>query len=51
MRAFLRVSATMVVADDRRDVDPKVWTPGHFAVIEAAASDPLVLTRLAQNKR
>jgi murein endopeptidase len=32
------MSATMVVADDRRDVDPKVWTPGHFAVIKAAAS-------------
>src|ERR1700686_4696765 len=36
------MSATMVVADDRRDVDPKVWTLGHFAVIKAAASDPLV---------
>src|ERR1700704_538132 len=36
------MSATMVVADDRRDVDPKVWTPGHFAVIKAVASDPLV---------
>jgi penicillin-insensitive murein DD-endopeptidase len=36
------MSATMVVADDRRDVDPKVWTPGHFAVIKAAASDPEV---------
>ena len=27
---------------DRKDVDPKVWTPGHFAVIKAAASNPLV---------
>ncbi len=36
------MSATMVVADDRKDVDPRVWTPGHFAVIKAAASDPLV---------
>ena len=36
------MSATMVVADDRRDVDPTVWTPGHFAIIKAAASDPLV---------
>jgi penicillin-insensitive murein endopeptidase len=36
------MSATMVVAEDRRDVDPKVWTPGHFAVIKAAAQDPLV---------
>jgi penicillin-insensitive murein endopeptidase len=35
-------SATMVVADDRKDVDPKVWTPGHFAVIKAAATEPLV---------
>jgi penicillin-insensitive murein endopeptidase len=36
------MSATMVVADDRKDVDPKVWTPAHFGIIKAAASDPLV---------
>jgi penicillin-insensitive murein endopeptidase len=36
------MSATMVVAADRRDVDPAVWTPGHLAVIKAAALDPLV---------
>ena len=36
------ISATMVVADSRRDVDPKLWTPGHFNVIKAAASDPEV---------
>jgi penicillin-insensitive murein endopeptidase len=36
------MSATMVVAEDRKDVDPKVWTPGHFAVIKAAAEDPKV---------
>jgi penicillin-insensitive murein endopeptidase len=36
------MSATMVVADDRKDVDPKVWTPAHLAIIKAAASDPLV---------
>jgi penicillin-insensitive murein DD-endopeptidase len=42
------MSATMVVAADRRDVDPKVWTPGHFAVIKAAAQDPLV-TRIFVN--
>ena len=35
-------SATMVVADSRKDVDPKVWTPAHFAIIKAAAEDPLV---------
>ncbi len=36
------MSATMVVAPDRKDVDPKVWTRGHFAVIKAAAEDPKV---------
>ncbi|MBI4274163.1 MAG: penicillin-insensitive murein endopeptidase [Rhizobiales bacterium] len=33
------MSATNVVAADKRDVDPKIWTPGHFAVIKAAAQD------------
>jgi len=36
------MSATMVVRDDRRDVDPKVWTPAHTALIRAAAEDPAV---------
>ena len=36
------MSATMVVADNRKDVDPNVWTPAHFAIIKAAADDPLV---------
>src|SRR5580692_11656585 len=36
------MSATMVVADSRKDVDPKVWTPAHFNIIKAAADDPLV---------
>jgi penicillin-insensitive murein endopeptidase len=36
------ISATMVVAEDRRDVDPQVWTPAHTAVIRAAAKDPEV---------
>jgi penicillin-insensitive murein endopeptidase len=36
------MSATMVVAADRKDVDPNVWTPAHFAIIRAAAKDPLV---------
>src|SRR6202140_1933040 len=36
------MSATMVVAADRRDVDPKVWTPAHLAVIKTAAKDPEV---------
>jgi len=35
-------SATNVVAQDRRDVDPSIWTPGHAAVIKAAARDPRV---------
>jgi penicillin-insensitive murein endopeptidase len=34
-----RISATMVVAEDRLDVDPNVWTPAHLAVIKAAAQD------------
>src|SRR5262249_46122766 len=33
------MSATMVVAPDRLDVDPKVWTPAHFAVIQTAAQE------------
>ena len=36
------MSATMVVAADRKDVDPKVWTHGHTEVIKAAAQDPVV---------
>jgi len=36
------MSATMVVADSRVDVDPKFWTPAHFEVIKAAAQDPEV---------
>ena len=34
------MSATMVVAESRIDVDPKVWTQGHFASIKAAAKEP-----------
>ena len=36
------MSATMVVADSRLDVDPKVWTPAHVEVIKMAAQDPAV---------
>jgi len=36
------MSATMAVAEDRKDVDPKVWTPAHHDIIKAAAEDPLV---------
>jgi len=36
------MSATMVVREDRKDVDPKVWTPAHLNVIKAAAKDPQV---------
>jgi penicillin-insensitive murein endopeptidase len=32
----------MVVASDRKDVDPHVWTHGHTEVIKAAAEDPAV---------
>jgi penicillin-insensitive murein endopeptidase len=34
--------ATVVVARDRKDVDPKIWTPAHMALIKSAAEDPLV---------
>jgi penicillin-insensitive murein endopeptidase len=36
------MSATVVVAADRKDVDPKVWTPAHLALIKAAAEDAQV---------
>lgn len=36
------MSATMIVRPDRLDVDAKVWTPDHLAVIRAAASDTRV---------
>src|SRR5205823_8448138 len=36
------MSATMVVASHRKDVDPAVWTPAHAAIIKAAAEDPQV---------
>ena len=36
------MSATMVVAEDRLDVDPNVWTPAHVNVIKAAAQDSQV---------
>jgi len=35
-------SATMMVREDRLDIDPKVWTPGHLAVIRDAAVEPSV---------
>jgi penicillin-insensitive murein endopeptidase len=36
------MSATMVVAKSRKDVDPQIWTPAHAAIIKAAAEDPKV---------
>ena len=36
------MSATMVVAPDRKDVDPNVWTPAHTGLIKAAAQEPEV---------
>jgi penicillin-insensitive murein endopeptidase len=36
------MSATNVVAQDRRDVDPSIWTPGHAAVIRTAAHNAQV---------
>jgi penicillin-insensitive murein endopeptidase len=36
------MSAVMMVRPDRLDIDPKVWTPGHLAVIRDAAQEPNV---------
>src|SRR5215475_9841921 len=36
------MSATMMVRDDRLDVDPRVWTPTHWMVIRDAAQEPAV---------
>jgi penicillin-insensitive murein endopeptidase len=36
------MSAVMMVRDDRLDIDPKVWTPSHLAVIRDAAQEPSV---------
>jgi penicillin-insensitive murein endopeptidase len=36
------MSATMMVRDDRLDVDPKAWTPTHWMVIRDAAQEPAV---------
>jgi penicillin-insensitive murein endopeptidase len=36
------MSAVNVVAADKKDVDPKLWTPRHDAVIKTAAQDPAV---------
>jgi len=36
------MSATMMVRPDRLDIDPKVWTPSHLLVIQAAAQEPQV---------
>jgi penicillin-insensitive murein DD-endopeptidase len=36
------MSAVMMVRPDRLDIDPRVWTPGHLAVIRDAAREPRV---------
>jgi penicillin-insensitive murein endopeptidase len=36
------MSAVMMVREDRRDIDPKVWTSTHLAVIRDAAQEPTV---------
>jgi penicillin-insensitive murein endopeptidase len=35
-------SAVMMVREDRLDVDPKVWTPGHLRLLRDAAQEPSV---------
>jgi penicillin-insensitive murein endopeptidase len=36
------MSATMMVREDRLDIDPRVFTPSHLVVIRAAAQEPTV---------
>jgi penicillin-insensitive murein endopeptidase len=36
------MSAVMMVRDDRLDIDPKVFTPGHLMVLRDAAQEPSV---------
>ncbi len=36
------MSAINMVANNRLDIDPKVWTPAHLQVIRAAAQEPQV---------
>jgi penicillin-insensitive murein endopeptidase len=36
------MSAVMMVRDDRLDIDPRVFGPGHLVVIRAAAQEPTV---------
>jgi penicillin-insensitive murein endopeptidase len=36
------MSAVMMVRDDRLDIDPRVFTPGHLTVIRDAAQEPSV---------
>jgi penicillin-insensitive murein DD-endopeptidase len=35
-------SATMMVRDDRLDIDPNAWTPNHWMVLRDAAQEPAV---------
>ena len=37
-----KISASMMVRADRRDIDPANWRPDHWKVIRLAARDPLV---------
>jgi penicillin-insensitive murein endopeptidase len=36
------MSATMVVAKDRKDVDPDIWTPAHAGIVRLAAQSPQI---------
>ena len=44
------MSAVMMVRDDRLDIDPKVFTPGHVLVLRDAAQEPSV-QRIFVNRR
>ncbi len=36
------MSATLMVREDRLDIDPNVWTPSHWLVVRDAAQEPAV---------
>ena len=42
------MSAVMMVREDRLDIDPKVFTPGHVLVIRDAAQEPARAAHLRQ---
>ena len=44
------MSAVMMVRDDRLDIDPQVFTPGHLMVLRDAAQEPSRAAHLRQRR-